>query len=65
MMPAARNVAHDGLCRSDVPPPNGLAPLSTRLLADHYRDFVVQADLVTSLRKRFLAYTGPVVNKST
>jgi ABC-type Fe3+ transport system substrate-binding protein len=51
--------------RSDVPPPNGLAPLSTRRLADDYRGFVTQDDLVTSLRKRFLAYTGPVVNKST
>ena len=51
--------------RSDVPPPNGLAPLSTHPLADRYRDFVTTADLVTSLRKRFLAYTGPVINKST
>lgn len=51
--------------RSDVPPPNGLPPLSTRQLANHYRDFVTQDDLVASLRKRFLALTGPVVNKST
>ncbi|MGA2393652.1 MAG: extracellular solute-binding protein [Candidatus Lustribacter sp.] len=51
--------------RRDVPPPAGLAPLASHPLADRYRDFVTQTDLVTSLRKRFLAYTGPVVNKST
>lgn len=50
--------------RRDVPPPEGSEPLSAYKLADRYRDFLLDAPLVADLRKRFLAYTGPVVNKS-
>ncbi|HEV8022785.1 MAG TPA: extracellular solute-binding protein [Candidatus Lustribacter sp.] len=50
--------------RRDVPPPYGAAPLTSHNLADRYREFLVDDALVTSLRKRFLAYTGPVVNTS-
>jgi ABC-type Fe3+ transport system substrate-binding protein len=50
--------------RRDVPPPEGAQPLSSYKLANRYRDFLLDAPLVAHLRKRFLAYTGPVVNKS-
>jgi len=50
--------------RNDVPPPRGAQPLSAYRLADGYRAFMVQTTLVDGLRKRFLALTGPVVNKT-
>jgi ABC-type Fe3+ transport system substrate-binding protein len=50
--------------RRDVPPPHGLQPLSAYHLADGYRAFMVQTALIDDLRRRFLALTGPVVNKS-
>jgi len=50
--------------RRDVPPPHGLQPLSAYQLADGYRAFMVQTSLIDDLRRRFLALTGPVVNKS-
>lgn len=50
--------------RSDVDPPNGFKPLATYRLANRYREFLVQTSLIEGLRRRFLAYTGPVVNKS-
>lgn len=50
--------------RRDVPPPPGLRPLSSYKLANGYRDFLVQTELVANLRRRFLALTGPVVNRS-
>jgi ABC-type Fe3+ transport system substrate-binding protein len=50
--------------RSDVPPPRGFKPLSSYLVAGEYRSFMVNAALVEELRRRFLAYTGPVVNRS-
>jgi ABC-type Fe3+ transport system substrate-binding protein len=50
--------------RRDVPPPPGMQPLSAYKLADGYRAFMVQTDLIDALRRRFFAYTGPVVNKS-
>lgn len=50
--------------RRDVPPPHGMQPLSAYRLADGYRAFMVQSALVDDLRRRFLAYTGPVVNKT-
>lgn len=49
--------------RTDVPPPNGLEPLSSYKVANGYRDFVTDAKQLVSLRKRFEGYTGPVVNK--
>jgi ABC-type Fe3+ transport system substrate-binding protein len=50
--------------RRDVPPPYGMRPLSAYRLANGYRAFMVQTALVDDLRRRFLAYTGPVVNKT-
>jgi ABC-type Fe3+ transport system substrate-binding protein len=49
--------------RTDVPPPNGLKPLSEYRLANDYRDFVSDEARLVALRKRFESYTGPVVNK--
>jgi ABC-type Fe3+ transport system substrate-binding protein len=48
--------------RRDVPPPPGYRPLSSYHLANEYRAFVVNTELITSLRAKYLAYTGPVVN---
>lgn len=49
--------------RTDVPPPEGLKPLFSYKLANRYREFVTNDKLVSDLRKRFEAYTGPVVNQ--
>jgi ABC-type Fe3+ transport system substrate-binding protein len=49
---------------SDVPPPRGFKPLSSYLVANDYRSFLVKATLVEELRRRFLAYTGPITNRS-
>jgi len=49
--------------RTDVPPPAGLGPLSGLKIANHYREFVSNEKLIADLRKRFEAYTGPVVNQ--
>lgn len=49
--------------RTDVPPPAGLKPLSALNIDYGYRDFVTDEALMADLRKRFEAYTGPVVNR--
>jgi ABC-type Fe3+ transport system substrate-binding protein len=49
--------------RADVPPPEGFKPLSSYKAANDYQAFVSNAALIEDLRKRFEAYTGPVVNK--
>jgi ABC-type Fe3+ transport system substrate-binding protein len=49
--------------RSDVPPPQGLQPLTSYRIANRYRDFVSDEARLLDLRKRFEAYTGPVVNR--
>jgi hypothetical protein len=41
-----------------------MQPLSAYRLANGYRAFMVQTALVDDLRRRFLTYTGPVVNKT-
>jgi ABC-type Fe3+ transport system substrate-binding protein len=48
--------------RRDVPPPTGFEPLASYRLANEYRAFVVDAPLIASLRAKYLAYTGPIVN---
>jgi ABC-type Fe3+ transport system substrate-binding protein len=48
--------------RSDVPPPEGLMPLSSYRLANGYLKFVTDADRLKALRARFEKITGPVVN---
>ncbi|MDH7794576.1 MULTISPECIES: extracellular solute-binding protein [unclassified Beijerinckia] len=49
--------------RTDVPPPAGFKPLSAANAALDYNAFVSNEPLIIDLRKRFEAYTGPVVNK--
>jgi ABC-type Fe3+ transport system substrate-binding protein len=49
--------------RVDVPPPEGLKPLSSYKTANQYREFVTDAKQLAELRKRFEGYTGPVTNK--
>jgi ABC-type Fe3+ transport system substrate-binding protein len=50
--------------RRDVPPPRGYKSLASYQVASDYRSLMVNAALVEELRRRFLAYTGPVVNRS-
>jgi len=50
--------------RPDVPPPKGQQPLSAYRLATRYKEFLVSTSLVQTQRARYLAYTGPVVNRS-
>jgi ABC-type Fe3+ transport system substrate-binding protein len=49
--------------RADVPPPEGLQPLTSYRLANNYREFMTDTARVAELRKRFEAYTGPPVNR--
>jgi ABC-type Fe3+ transport system substrate-binding protein len=50
--------------RPDVPPPKGQKPLADYQLATAYKEFLVSTSLVETERARYLAYTGPVVNRS-
>ena len=49
--------------RADVPPPEGLKPLTSYKIANNYREFMVDDALIAALRKRMEGYTGPPVNK--
>lgn len=49
--------------RRDVPPPEGLQPLTSYKIANNYREFMIDDKLIAELRKRFETYTGPAVNK--
>jgi ABC-type Fe3+ transport system substrate-binding protein len=49
--------------RVDVPPPEGLQPLTSYKIANSYREFMTDDKLVADQRKRFEGYTGPPVNK--
>jgi ABC-type Fe3+ transport system substrate-binding protein len=48
--------------RADLPPPEGLMPLSSYRLADGYLQFVTDEAQLKALRERFEKYTGPVTN---
>ncbi len=48
--------------RSDVPPPAGYKPILSYQVANDYRAFLTNEAQLISLRQRFEAYTGPVVN---
>jgi ABC-type Fe3+ transport system substrate-binding protein len=48
--------------RSDVPPPPGFKAILSYNVANDYRSFLTDQPQVAELRKRFEAYTGPVVN---
>jgi ABC-type Fe3+ transport system substrate-binding protein len=49
--------------RMDVAPPEGMKPLFSYRLANHYREFVTNEREIVQLRRRFEAYSGPVVNQ--
>jgi ABC-type Fe3+ transport system substrate-binding protein len=49
--------------RSDVPPPEGFKPLTSYKIANNYREFMIDDQLIAELRKRMEGYTGPPVNK--
>jgi ABC-type Fe3+ transport system substrate-binding protein len=51
--------------RADMPPPAGMPPLTDARFANGYRDFLGDGARLPALRKRFEAFTGPVVNKAT
>ena len=51
--------------RRDVPPPQGMPPLTSPRFANDYRDFEGDGKRVAQIRARYLAITGPVVNKAT
>jgi ABC-type Fe3+ transport system substrate-binding protein len=48
--------------RSDVPPPKGYKPILSYQVANDYRAFLTNQAQVAELRKKFDAYTGPIVN---
>lgn len=48
--------------RSDVPPPSGFKPILSYNVANDYRAFLTDQPKVVELRKRFEAYSGPIVN---
>ena len=49
--------------RRDVPPPEGMKPLSSYKLANDYLKFVTNEKQLVALRKKFESYSGPVTNK--
>ena len=51
--------------RADMPPPAGMPPLTDPRFANGYRDFLGDGKRLPTLRKRFEAFIGPVVNKAT
>jgi ABC-type Fe3+ transport system substrate-binding protein len=48
--------------RSDVPPPSGFKPILSYNVANDYRAFLTDQPKIVELRKRFEAYSGPIVN---
>jgi len=48
--------------RSDVSPPAGFKPIFSYLIVNDYVAFLSDQTKIADLRKRFEAYTGPVVN---
>jgi len=51
--------------RRDMPPPAGMPPLTDPRFANGYRDFLGDGTKLAALRKRYEAFTGPVINKAT
>jgi ABC-type Fe3+ transport system substrate-binding protein len=49
--------------RPDVPVPAGFTPLSTLATANHYAGFLADEKWVGTLRRRYLAYSGPIFNR--
>jgi len=48
--------------RSDVPPPQGLKPLSAMRLVNSYRAFLTDEKRLVALRERFAKLVGPIKN---
>jgi ABC-type Fe3+ transport system substrate-binding protein len=46
--------------RVDVPPPEGMPPVFSLMLANRYAEFLGDAPMIAELRKRFEGLTGPV-----
>jgi ABC-type Fe3+ transport system substrate-binding protein len=46
--------------RSDVAPPTPLKPLTSYLLANRFREFIMNEGGVSALREQYLNFTGPV-----
>ena len=46
--------------RVDVPPPDGMPPVFSLMLANRYAEFLGDTATIEGLRKRFEALTGPV-----
>jgi ABC-type Fe3+ transport system substrate-binding protein len=59
--PAQQAASGTWSVRADVPPPAGFAPIFSYKVANDYMRFLTGEDL-PALRRRFEAYTGPVVN---
>ncbi len=49
--------------RTDVPPPEGLQPLTSYKIANNYREFMVNEPLVAEMRKRMEGIIGPIANR--
>jgi ABC-type Fe3+ transport system substrate-binding protein len=60
--PAQQGAVGTWSSRSDVAPPAGYKPILSYNVANDYRDFLSDQPKVAELRKRFEAYTGPIVN---
>ena len=43
----------------DVPPPDGMLPVFSLMLANRYAEFLGDTAMIEGLRKRFEALTGP------
>jgi ABC-type Fe3+ transport system substrate-binding protein len=59
-----RRVGHWS-ARSDLPPPEGLAPLASYRLANLYRSFILDEARAKALRERALQFTGPLTGGGT
>ena len=46
--------------RVDVPPPDGMPPVFSLMLANRYAEFLGDAPMIADLRKKFEMLTGPV-----
>ena len=46
--------------RVDVPPPDGMPPVFSLMLANRYAEFLGDAPMIADLRKKFETLTGPV-----
>ncbi len=62
LAPEQQRRMHSWSVRSDVPPPPGLRPILSYNVVNNYRAFLSDTALIATLRQRFAAYSGPIVN---